>query len=93
VAVGIWGFAFGLLPVGFQNWIVRSAPDEAESAGGLLVATFQVAIALGAIWGGVLVDHSGALGAVSYAAIAALLGAALVLTARGKSAPPNQGGT
>lgn len=88
IAVAVWGFVFGLLPVGFQNWIVRAAPDEAESAGGLLVATFQVAIATGAILGGLLVDHAGTLGAVSYAAIASLLGAALVFAARGRSAPP-----
>jgi len=88
-AVAFWGFSFSFLPVGFQNWTVRAAPDEAESAGGLLVATFQVAIASGAVLGGVLVDHSGTLGAISYAAAAALLGAALVFTARGRSAPPN----
>jgi predicted MFS family arabinose efflux permease len=56
VAVGLWGFAFGALPVGFQTWMVRISPDEAESAGGLLVAAFQVAIASGAIFGGLLVD-------------------------------------
>lgn len=88
LAVGFWGFAFGVLPVGFQNWIVRAAPDQAESAGGLLVATFQVAIASGAIVGGLLVDHSGAYGAVGYAAVATLLGAALVFAARGRAAAP-----
>lgn len=89
VAVAVWGFAFGLLPVGFQNWIVRAAPDAVESAGGLLVATFQVAIASGAIFGGLLVDHAGASGAIGLAVIASLLGAALVFAASGKSAPPN----
>ena len=43
--------------VGLQSWLVRAAPDQAESAGGLMVATFQVAIALGAVFGGLLVDH------------------------------------
>ena len=75
VAVGLWGFAFGALPVGFQTWMVRVAPDEAEVAGGLLVAAFQVAIASGAIFGGLLVDGFGALGAIGYAAVATLLGA------------------
>lgn len=88
-AVAVWGFAFGLLPVGFQTWAVRAAPDEAEGAGGLLIATFQVAIAGGAILGGLLVDHFGALGAISYCAIATLLGGALVFAVSGKGAAPN----
>lgn len=80
VAVGLWGFAFGALPVGFQTWIVRVVPEEeAESAGGLLVAAFQVAIASGAIFGGLLVDGFGAPGAVAYAALATLIGGLGVL--------------
>jgi predicted MFS family arabinose efflux permease len=89
VAVTIWGFAFSMLPVGLSTWIVRSAPDEAEGAGGLLVATFQIAIASGALLGGIFVDGFGALGATTYAAIAALLGATLVFTRGRKGGVPN----
>lgn len=89
IAVTIWGFAFSMLPVGLSTWIVRAAPDEAEGAGGLLVATFQIAIASGALLGGVFVDGFGALGATTYAAIAALLGAALVFTRGRKGGVPN----
>jgi predicted MFS family arabinose efflux permease len=77
-AVAFWGFAFGALPVGIQTWMVRVAPDQTEAANGLLVAAFQVGIASGAIFGGVLVDHIGVLAAISYCAIATLLGAMLV---------------
>jgi predicted MFS family arabinose efflux permease len=77
VAVSLWGFAFGAFPVGFQTWIVRAAPDQAEGAGGLLVAAFQVAIASGAIGGGVLVDHIGALGGPAFAVTALTLGSLL----------------
>ncbi|TGQ97843.1 MFS transporter, partial [Mesorhizobium sp. M4B.F.Ca.ET.200.01.1.1] len=42
-AVSAWGFAFGAVPVGLQSWLVRAAPDQAESAGGLMVATWKVA--------------------------------------------------
>ncbi|HET6435580.1 MAG TPA: MFS transporter, partial [Xanthomonadaceae bacterium] len=59
VAVVLWGFAFGAFPVAFQVWMLRAAPDQAEAASGLLVAAFQVAIATGAIGGGLLVDHLG----------------------------------
>lgn len=74
VAVTLWGFAFGAFPVGFQTWIVRAAPDHAEGASGLLVAAFQVAIASGAIGGGVLVDRVGPLGAPAFMATAMVLG-------------------
>ncbi|KQP05071.1 MFS transporter [Pseudorhodoferax sp. Leaf265] len=78
VAVVLWGFAFGAFPVGFQTWIVRAAPDQAEGAGGLLVAAFQVAIASGAIGGGLLVDHVGAHGGPLFALGSVTLGALLV---------------
>jgi DHA1 family purine ribonucleoside efflux pump-like MFS transporter len=76
--VAFWGFAFGVIPVGVQTWIVRAAPDQAEAASGLVVSAFQVAIASGAIFGGLLVDNLGAVGAIGYAGIATLLGALLV---------------
>ena len=79
VAVTLWGFAFGAFPVGFQTWIVRAAPDQAEGAGGLLVAAFQIAIASGAIFGGLMVDHVGALGAPAFALAALTLGTLLTL--------------
>lgn len=79
VAIALWGFAFGAFPVGFQTWIVRAAPDQAEAAGGLMVAAFQIAIASGAIGGGILVDHVGALGGPIFATIALTLGTLLTL--------------
>ncbi|MCZ8547027.1 MFS transporter [Mesorhizobium qingshengii] len=81
-AVAAWGFAFGAVPVGMQTWLVRAAPDHAESAGGLMVATFQVAIALGAVFGGLLVDHAGVASAFAYCGAATLL-AAIVVFLRG----------
>ena len=79
IAVPLWGFAFGAFPVGFQTWIVRAAPDQAEGAGGLLVAAFQIAIASGAIGGGLLVDHMGARGGPAFAVAAVTLGTLLTL--------------
>jgi predicted MFS family arabinose efflux permease len=84
-AIAIWGFFFGFLPVGFQSWTVRAAPDHAEAAGGLLVTAFQIAITAGAVFGGLLVDGFGPLGAVTYAGLAAVLGAGIVLAFGGKS--------
>ncbi|KAF1044540.1 MFS transporter [Xylophilus sp.] len=92
VAVVLWGFAFGAFPVGFQTWIVRVAPDQAEGAGGLLVAAFQIAIASGAIGGGVLVDHVGALGGPGFAAAALTLGSLLTLRYGPRPVRTAQGG-
>ena len=79
VSIALWGFAFGAFPIGFQAWIIRAAPDQAEGAGGLLVAAFQIAIASGAIGGGVLVDYIGALGGPAFALVAITLGTSLVM--------------
>jgi predicted MFS family arabinose efflux permease len=87
IAVGLWGFAFGVLPVGFQTWMVRVASDEAESAGGLLVSAFQLAITVGAVVGGILVDAFGPFGSVGYLAAATTAGALLVLLSRSGEAP------
>ncbi|WP_428697727.1 MFS transporter [Stappia sp.] len=57
--IALWGLAFGTVPVAWSAWIARSVPDEAESAGGLLVAAINLAIALGAAIGGLILDLSG----------------------------------
>ncbi len=86
IALTVWGFAFAMLPVGFQSWATSAAPDQAELAGGLLTSTFQVAIAAGAVFGGVLVDQMGPLSAPGYAAVSALAAVALVLALRRRAA-------
>ncbi|RWK13855.1 MAG: MFS transporter, partial [Mesorhizobium sp.] len=73
-AVAVWGFAFGAVPVGLQTWMVlRAAPKQAESAGVLMVITFQVAIAAGTTCGGLLVDHTGIASVFVYSAVATFL--------------------
>ncbi|UVK35623.1 MFS transporter (plasmid) [Mesorhizobium sp. AR10] len=79
IAVSVWGFAFGAVPVGLQTWMVlRAVPEQAESAGVLMTSAFQVAIAAGAIFGGLLVDASGVTSVFAYTAIATLLAALTV---------------
>jgi DHA1 family purine ribonucleoside efflux pump-like MFS transporter len=86
IGVGLWGFAFGAFPVGVQTWIVRAAPDQPEGASGIIVAGFQIAIASGAVLGGLLVDHLGPTGVIAYAGVMTLLGALLVVGFGRKSA-------
>jgi predicted MFS family arabinose efflux permease len=81
VLIAIWGFAFGLVPVAWSTWLTRAAPDQAESAGGLLVAGIQFAIAAGAAAGGAIFDAAG--GAAVAAASAAVLLAAAIMIAGG----------
>ena len=86
IGVAFWGFAFGFIPVGVQTWIVRAAPDQPEGASGLIVAAFQIAIASGAILGGLIVDSLGPTGVIAYAGLTTLLGAGLVFAFGRKAA-------
>lgn len=62
VIVGIWGLMFGPVPVVWSGWMARRAPEYAETAGGLYVASIQFSAALGAISGGWIYDAPGSLG-------------------------------
>lgn len=54
-----WGVAFGAMPLCFSIWIQRATPDSPEAGSALFVSIIQVAIALGSLVGGVVVDHVG----------------------------------
>ncbi len=82
-AITLWGLAFGGFPVSVQSFIARNAPDEAESAGSLVVTTFQVAISSGAVLGGILIETQGPVAVILFLAAASLL-AASVMAARGE---------
>lgn len=79
--VTLWGFAFGLVPVGWSTWLATTVADEAESAGGLMVASIQLAISAGAAGGGLVFDMNGANGVFTVSGV--LLVAAMVLVFAG----------
>lgn len=79
--VTLWGFAFGLVPVGWSTWLATTVPDEAESAGGLMVASIQLAISAGAAGGGLVFDLNGASGVFTVSGV--LLVAAMVMVFAG----------
>lgn len=89
--MAIWGLAFGGVPVAWSNWVARSLPDQAESAGGMVVASVQSAIAAGAAAGGAMFSVSGIAG-VFMAAGALMLLAALLIALRVR-VPAAQAGT
>ena len=78
-ALTAWGFAFGMLPVALQTLTTQAAADHAETAGALLVTMFQIAIATGAVVGGLLVDGFGAHGAIAYCGLGAIAGGLVIL--------------
>ncbi|HYD69308.1 MFS transporter [Azospirillum sp.] len=57
--LGAWGLIGTPAPVGWGTWLSRTLPADAEAGGGLMVATIQLAITLGATVGGTLFDLSG----------------------------------
>jgi predicted MFS family arabinose efflux permease len=87
--ITLWGLAFGAVPVAWSTWLTRTIPDEAESAGGLLVAAVQVAIMIGAAGGGAIYDFKGAtavFGASSVVLFAAALMVLFVVPTRANEA-------
>lgn len=55
----IWGFGFGMLPIALQSWIFKAAPEQLESVAALFVSLSQLAVAVGALIGGTVVDVYG----------------------------------
>ena len=55
--MAVWGTLNSAIPVTWSNWLARGISDEPEAGGGLMVAAIQLAIMLGAAFGGFLLDH------------------------------------
>jgi DHA1 family purine ribonucleoside efflux pump-like MFS transporter len=82
VTVFVWGVGFGAVPTMVQTWMAHVAPERLESAGGLVVAAFQIAITIGAAVGGLLIDSVGVQSAFLGGGIAAVIGAGVLSSAR-----------
>lgn len=78
VLLAIWGLAFGGVPVAWSNWVANAVPDQAESAGGMVVASVQSAIATGAAAGGAMFSLGGSAAVFVAAAMLMLLAALLI---------------
>lgn len=87
-----WGIAFGALPLCFSIWIQRATPDSPEAGSALFVSIIQVAIALGSLVGGMVVDHVGIAVDFLFGSGLALLGLA-ALASFGRSARKAAAGT
>jgi predicted MFS family arabinose efflux permease len=85
VLLGLWGLVATAAPVGWWTWLAHTLPDDAEAGGGLLVAIVQLAIAGGAIVGGLAFDLSGYKATFELSATV-LVGAAVLAWLAGRSA-------
>ncbi|WP_082483016.1 MFS transporter [Methylobacterium sp. Leaf123] len=73
-----WGLIGTAAPVAWWTWLSKALPDDAEAGGGLMVAVVQLAIALGATFGGLLYDAGGYRSTFSLSIVA--LGASALVT-------------
>ncbi|WP_158899694.1 MFS transporter [Burkholderia sp. L27(2015)] len=59
VTVLLWGVAFGAIPLCLSVWVQLATPDLPEAGSALFVGIIQVAIAVGSLVGGTVVDRVG----------------------------------
>ena len=78
ILVALWGLAFGGVPVAWSSWVARAVPDQAESAGGMVVAAVQSSIAAGAALGGLVFGMGGIVAVLAVAATVMLLASLLI---------------
>ncbi|GAA2274667.1 MFS transporter [Glycomyces scopariae] len=82
----LWGAAYGGVPVCSQTWFAKAAPRSAEAASVLFTASFQATIALGALTGGLVVDHSAPTTVMTLAGLTAALAVVVVAVHRSRRA-------
>lgn len=80
----LWGLGYGAVPVTFQTWILNAAPDATEAASSLYVSMFNLSIALGALFGGLVVDNIAPTSALWIGGGLAILTALVLCTGRSK---------
>ncbi len=82
IAAALWGFGFGGVPTSLQTWGARSEPRHLEQISGLLVVMFNIAIAVGAVAGGILIDGVSPAAILFVGAAGAIAGGALIVSLR-----------
>ena len=71
----LWGLSTTICPVGWFAWLSISLPEDAEAGGGLIVATMQLGLFIGATVGGIFLDHSGSEASFAFGAAAVVASA------------------
>lgn len=86
IAMIAWGALNSALPVAWFHWLTVDVKDEPEAAGGLMVAAIQLAIMLGATFGGLLLDRFSV--TATFLGGAGLLLLAALAAGQGRLRPP-----
>ncbi len=81
ILVMVWGAINAAIPVAWSTWLSKGVKDAPESGGGLMVASIQLAIMVGAELGGTLLDDYSI--AATFAGGAALLALAAIIIGNG----------
>ena len=89
VAMIAWGAVNSAIPVAWSTWLTKRIGDEPESGGGLMVGAIQLSIMLGAVFGGLLLDHISA--AATFVGGTLLLVGASFSVGDGKRLRPQKG--
>ncbi|MDB5775864.1 MAG: Sugar efflux transporter [Herbaspirillum sp.] len=87
-AVLAWGVAFGAIPLCLSIWMQLSAPDMPEAVTALFISIIQVAIALGSLAGGAVVDNVGVPVDFWFGSVLALAGLGAIVRFRIKNESP-----
>jgi len=70
VLMAIWGLFAGAASVSITTWVLKVSPGTEEIGTALNSSVFNLSIALGALGGGVIVDHAGVRAAYVVAGVA-----------------------
>ncbi|WP_018653526.1 MFS transporter [Actinomadura flavalba] len=81
-ALVLWGLAYGGVSVTMQTWLVRAVPQAPEAGSALFVLVFNVAIAIGALAGGRVVDAAGTPALLGVAGVTVLAAAVTAVASR-----------
>ena len=81
-----WGAVNAAIPVAWSTWLSKGVKDKPESGGGLMVASIQLSIMVGAELGGTLLDHY-SIGATFIGGAALLILSAIVIGNGGRLRP------
>jgi len=88
VALVLWGLSFGAVQLSQINMTLASAPDTFEAAMSLNTMAYNTCIALGALFGGLLVDHVGVTSVLWFGVVLAAASLLLRLTTGRRTKTP-----
>lgn len=86
-AAMVWGLGFGGVATSLQSWGARAEPSRLEQIGGLLVMVANVAVAVGAVVGGVILDSAPGTATPLVGGLASIAGAAVLTSLRPRLSP------